>query len=237
MPKVEVIAHRGAGGPENTLKAFRRAREMGADWFECDVRLCATGEPVVIHDRNVNRTTNGTGHVDEMPMSRLLRLNAGSGQNIPTLHQSLALAGARFGAYIEAKVQGNAAALAHAIVGEAGRARGRVVVQSFDTEFLEVAAQLAPRMHLELLLSARPRGGWQHAIKFATRHGLRGINVSQRAATRGLILELHEAGLRCAVFTVNDAATMRRIVKWGANALITDNAEACLRALKSLGQR
>ncbi|MBK8208399.1 MAG: hypothetical protein IPK87_16630 [Planctomycetes bacterium] len=237
MPKVEVIAHRGAGGPENTLKAFRRARELGADWFECDVRLCATGEPVVIHDRTVNRTTNGTGRVDEVPLHRLLRLDAGRGQRIPTLRQALALAGARFGAYVEAKVQGNAIALAHAVVGEVQRAHGRVVVQSFDTEFLEVAAQLAPKLHLELLLSARPKVGWQPTLEFAVGHGLRGINLSLRAATRGLIRKIHEAGLRCAVYTANSEPTIRQLASWRANALITDNAQACLRALKSLGKR
>ncbi len=237
MPKVEVIAHRGAGGPENTLRAFRRARALGADWFECDVRLCGSGEPVVIHDRTVNRTTGGKGRVEDLMLHQLLRLDGGDGQRIPTLRQALTPAGARFGAYVEAKVQGNAEALARAVVSEAQRARQRVVVQSFDAQFLEVAAQLEPKLQLELLLGAQPPDGGKNALKFATRHGLRGINLSLRAATRGTINKIHESGMRCAVFTVNDAGNMRKLAAWGADALITDEVELCINTLAAMCSR
>lgn len=228
VARTEVIAHRGAGGPENTLAAFRRAKQLGADWFECDVRLCASGELVVIHDRTVDRTTSGTGRVDELPLHALLRLDAGGSQRIPTLQQALALTTSRFGAYIEAKVQGNAQALAHAVVAQA---RGRVVVQSFDREFCRLARELSPRLRIELLLSTRPKGGWQHALDFAVSHSLHGVNLSLRAASRGLVQNIHAAGLRCTVYTVNEAAAMRRLARWGADALITDKPEQCIAAL------
>ncbi|MBX3459580.1 MAG: glycerophosphodiester phosphodiesterase [Planctomycetes bacterium] len=229
--RVEVIAHRGSGGPENTLSAFRRARQFGADWFECDVRLCASGEAVVIHDRGVGRTTGGKGRVEEMTLHQLRRLDAGGGERIPTLRQALALASRRFGAYVEAKVQGNARALAGAVVAQVRQARGRVVVQSFDTGFLEAAAQLAPTLPLELLVSTRPGRGWQRAIEFAVDHGLRGINLSQRTATRSLVAQIHDAGLRCAVYTVNDVKGVRKLAAWGVNGLITDDVHLCREVL------
>lgn len=75
-----VIAHRGASGlaPENTLAAFRLATALGADGVELDVHLTADGQPVVIHDARVNRTTNGAGAVSHLTVDRLRSLDAGS---------------------------------------------------------------------------------------------------------------------------------------------------------------
>src|SRR5690606_19888430 len=76
----DVIAHRGASAyaPENTIAAFRLAKESGADWFELDCHLSADGHPVVIHDATVDRTTNGQGYVREMSLYDLQNLDAGS---------------------------------------------------------------------------------------------------------------------------------------------------------------
>ncbi|MDI9624673.1 MAG: glycerophosphodiester phosphodiesterase family protein [Methanothermobacter sp.] len=86
---VEFIAHRGASyfEPENTLRAVRRAVEMGADRIEVDVRLSQDNELIVIHDPTVDRTTNGTGRVDNMTFQELRSLNAGKGEHIPTLQE------------------------------------------------------------------------------------------------------------------------------------------------------
>jgi glycerophosphoryl diester phosphodiesterase len=75
-----VIAHRGASGltPENTLAAFKLAIALGADGVEFDVQLTADERPVVIHDRRVNRTTNGAGPVSGLTLDQLRTLDAGS---------------------------------------------------------------------------------------------------------------------------------------------------------------
>ncbi|HJZ66769.1 MAG TPA: glycerophosphodiester phosphodiesterase family protein [Blastocatellia bacterium] len=75
-----VIAHRGASGlaPENTLVAFRLAIALGADGIEMDVQLSADGHPVLMHDRRVNRTTDGAGLVSRLTLEQLQRLDAGS---------------------------------------------------------------------------------------------------------------------------------------------------------------
>jgi glycerophosphoryl diester phosphodiesterase len=75
-----VIAHRGASGlaPENTLAAFSLAVALGADGVEFDVQLTADGRPVVIHDRRVNRTTNGGGNVSRLTLEHIHRLDAGA---------------------------------------------------------------------------------------------------------------------------------------------------------------
>ncbi|GMW01083.1 MAG: putative glycerophosphoryl diester phosphodiesterase [Candidatus Hydrogenedentota bacterium] len=108
----DVIAHRGSSAyaPENTLAAFKMAKEQGADWFELDCRLSEDGQVVVIHDETVDRTTNGTGYVRELALHDLQNLDAGTwkgpefeGERIPTLGQALDFAKWKIGVYCEIK--------------------------------------------------------------------------------------------------------------------------------------
>ena len=92
------FAHRGARNhaPENTLAAFEQALLEGADGIELDIRLCKTGEWVVLHDATLKRTTNGRGYVRRTPLETLRRLDAGvhfgeefRGEPVPTLAEVL----------------------------------------------------------------------------------------------------------------------------------------------------
>ena len=75
-----ILAHRGASGyaPENTWPAFKLAREMGANGIETDVQLSKDGVPVLVHDTNLDRTSDGTGPVADLTWDELARLDAGS---------------------------------------------------------------------------------------------------------------------------------------------------------------
>ena len=85
------IAHRGASGykPQNTLAAFDKACELKVDYIECDTRLCHSGQLVVIHDKTVDKTTNGKGSVSKLTLQELKKLDAGQGESIPTLAEVL----------------------------------------------------------------------------------------------------------------------------------------------------
>ncbi|MCX4699501.1 glycerophosphodiester phosphodiesterase [Streptomyces sp. NBC_01352] len=78
--RIQVVAHRGASeeAPEHTLAAYRKAIEDGADALECDVRLTADGHLVCVHDRRVNRTSNGRGAVSALELADLAALDFGS---------------------------------------------------------------------------------------------------------------------------------------------------------------
>ncbi len=82
-----VAAHRGwkAKYPENTMEAFRAALALGVDQLETDVRMTKDGQLVLMHDATVDRTTNGTGKVQELTLAELKALDAGNGAKIPTL--------------------------------------------------------------------------------------------------------------------------------------------------------
>jgi glycerophosphoryl diester phosphodiesterase len=84
-------AHRGQSGqlPENTMAAFQNAAGLGVDWLEMDVQMTKDGHLVVIHDKTVNRTTNGTGPVAELTLAEIRALDAGQGEQIPTFQEVL----------------------------------------------------------------------------------------------------------------------------------------------------
>lgn len=81
------IAHRGASGqhPENTMSAFKKAVAVGVDMVELDIRICKTGEPIVMHDKTVDRTTNGKGKVTDLPLSKIKQLRSLTGEPVPSL--------------------------------------------------------------------------------------------------------------------------------------------------------
>jgi len=98
LPERGICAHRGEHevNPENTLPAFKAAVDMGAHMIEFDVRLTKDKKPVIMHDRTVDRTTNGTGLVSEFTFAEIRKLDAGSrksdefkGVKVPTLQEVL----------------------------------------------------------------------------------------------------------------------------------------------------
>ena len=88
---IYVVGHRGAAGvlPENTLRGFRYAIELGVNYVECDVHLTRDDRLVVIHDKKVDRTTNGVGYIRDLDFAAVRALDAGEGEPVPTLDEVL----------------------------------------------------------------------------------------------------------------------------------------------------
>jgi glycerophosphoryl diester phosphodiesterase len=105
---MQIIAHRGASAlePENTLRSIRRAIDLGADLVEVDVRQSQDGELVIIHDPVLDRTTNATGPVEKSSLYQLKKVDAGKGEQIPTLNEVLELVDGKVGLVIEIKIPG-----------------------------------------------------------------------------------------------------------------------------------
>lgn len=110
--QITVVSHRGEhlAHPENTLPAFQAAIDAGADFFELDVRTTADGRLVLMHDRTVDRTTNGTGLVRELTFDQIRALDAGAkfapqfaGTKPPTFEEALNLAHGKIGVYVDSK--------------------------------------------------------------------------------------------------------------------------------------
>ena len=99
-----MIGHRGASGyePENTLRSFEKALELGCSWIELDVHVVGD-QLVVIHDDDLSRTTDGFGLVSTSSFNYLRSLNAGKGEQVPILQEVLDLVGQRCRVNIELK--------------------------------------------------------------------------------------------------------------------------------------
>ena len=231
------IAHRGASAsaPENTLAAFARAFDEGADWIVCDVRLTADGAPIVLHDATLDRTTDGRGPAARRTLAEVRRLDAGSwfarrfrGERVPTLAETLACARDRGGVNIELKCEATtgrvreahralACAVADAIAGT-GFA-GPLVVSSFSRAALSAARAAMPRMRLGFLVSRTTRG----TRSLHRSVGLWSLHPHVRLATPARFAAARRLGLVLLAWGVDDPEDARRLRALGADGLMADD--------------
>src|SRR4051812_32195440 len=148
------VAHRGASAyePENTLRAFRRAIEMGADMSELDLHLSKDGELIVMHNYTVDQTTNGHGAIKEMTLAEIKGLDAGHGEQVPVLQEVIDLVRGRNGLYIELKAAGTPPAAIGLLKANGFTARTQVIVGSFQPELVRETKELAPEIAVSLLV-------------------------------------------------------------------------------------
>ena len=230
-----VVAHRGhsTAAPENTLAAVEQGIRSGADYVEVDARTTSDGVPVLMHDRTVDRTTDGTGDVALLSMGYLSGLDAGSwygpafvGEPVPTLAQALdAVRGSGATLLLEVKGPETAAQVAAmlALVRERDMV-GQVLLQSFDTDVLAHARAADPDIALGLLR------GWLDAdpVAVARQHDVVAYNPSAGALTARpeVVGALDEAGVAVMPYTVNAPAQWAALVGLGVHGIITDRPGA-----------
>jgi glycerophosphoryl diester phosphodiesterase len=219
-----VVAHRGASGyePENTLRAVRRALEMGVDAVEVDVRLSRDGVPVVIHDETVDRTTNGRGLVRSMSVEELRRLDAGKGERIPLLSEVLEEVKGRCALFAELK-EVDAAEPALKLVEAAGMLDS-VLFISFEQEALAAVKRLAPRSHVGLIY-AKPSDG----IVAAKHLGCEFVLPHYRLATEKAVAFAHRMGLLVVAWTVDDAETAAELKRRGVDGIASNYPDRILK--------
>ena len=229
-----VIAHRTTMGhaPENTLLGIRNALAMGCDGVEIDVRLCADGAPVLIHDDELDRTTDGSGRIAETTLAELAEIDAGEGERIPTLRDALALVDGQMLFVVELKVTpgDDVAALCEAVLAEIERADAIpwTWLWSFDSETVIELARRAPhgRRIAHLCLSPTPEV-WQ----IAAEHRLDGISMHGSGLTEENVAACRAHGMAAFVWTVNEAADIERCVELGATGIVGDYPERIQGAL------
>ena len=217
------VGHRGAAGhePENTLRSFRKALDLGADMVELDVHLCGTGELVVIHDETVDRTTDGSGSVRDMPFDELRGLDAGKGERIPTLREVLDLLDGRAGVNIELKALGTAEPVHEAIrdaIGRPGWSHESILVTSFHLGELTELRGLSDEARIGVLVSGDPR----EVLEYAELIGAYSVNPHFGRTSREFVVDAHGRGLKVFVWTVNELGDIERMKAMGVDGIISD---------------
>jgi glycerophosphoryl diester phosphodiesterase len=220
------VGHRGAAGyePENTLRSFEKAIELGVDMVELDVYVLKSGELMVIHDDTVDRTTNSKGKVEDKTLSELKELDAGRGEKIPTLDEVLDLVDKRAEVNIELKGSNIAKPVSDMIehyVEDNGWKYDDFLVSSFNHGELKKFKEISPKVKIGLLVEEIPDG----FINFAKNFDAWSVNVSIKFITQEFADKTHENGLKVYVWTVNTPDEIEKTKSLNADYICSDYPE------------
>ena len=255
-----VFAHRGGADalPEHTLGAYLRALDEGADGLECDVRLTRDGHLVCVHDRRLDRTSNGRGLVSTKTLAELDALDFGSwhpsypaDEELPDLTRLLTLdrllealrdSGrqvrllietkhpSRYGAEVERRLVETLRR--HRLADPEPDAPVRVTVMSFAALALRRIRSQAPAIPTVYLLEILPPGVGRGRLPFGAR--IAGPRVGLMRARPGLVPAIKAAGHQAYVWTVNDPDDLKMVVEHQVDGVITDRPGFVLEQLAEM---
>jgi len=220
--KVKIVAHRGASGyaPENTLLAFKKAIEIGCDKVELDVRLTKDKKVIVIHDDDVDRTTDGRGKIAELTLKQIKKFNCGEKQKIPTLQEVIDLCKDKIDLQIELKAGGTARRVYDLIVKNG--ILDDVTITSFKTRFLQEMSLLSRKVNLGLLFEEYIIS---KKIVLWIMGRLIGINYvcpNYPVVNKKIVNLAHKLGMKVYVFDVKNKKEGEKLINMGVDEIGTD---------------
>jgi len=230
------IAHRGAGtlAPENTLAAFRKGADHGYRMFECDAKLSSDGVVFLMHDATLDRTTNGQGIAGHQTWHQLAQWDAGSwhskafkGEPLPTLRQvsEFCIQNAYF-LNIEIKpTPGTEFITGQSVAQEVAKIWQHQAVppllSSFQVESLKGALNVAPHLPRGLLLDVVSDGWLETALSLECR----AVICHHALWTADRVDAVHQSGMRCLSYTINDESVAQHLFNLKVDGLITDRVD------------
>ena len=252
---VLVMAHRGGRDlwPENTLYAFEQAVELGVDVLEMDVHSTSDGVIVVMHDKTVDRTTDGLGPIHDFPWDQLRELDAGYkwsddedqtfpyrglGINVPTLEEV-------FSSFpdmlMNVEIKQTEPSIVNAVC-ELIRSygmEGKVLVASFNSDTINAFRQVCPEV---ASTAGEDEVRWLYGLSLPFLGGLytpaaEAVQVPEyqggiHVLTPRFVNAAHNRGMEVHVWTVNDVEDMARFIDMGVGGIITDRPDLLLSLLK-----
>lgn len=249
-----VIAHQGGDGlwPGDTMFAFQNAADMGADVLEMDVHITKDGVLVLMHDEAVDRTTDGSGEIESMTLEKLKKLDAGydwspndgasfpfrgTGVTIPTMEEVFAAFPDKHMTIEIKKTNASMAKPFCELIREYDM-QDKVLIASFHDERLaefreecpEVATSSAKNETTIFVLLTKPFLGSFYSPKFFS------LQVPEESGgitvmTPAFVKAAHERNLAVEPWTINDAETMKKLIAWGVDGIITDRPDIMLEVL------
>lgn len=214
------IAHRGASAyePENTLRSFKKALELGVGAVELDVRAAKDFELVVIHDHKIDRTTNGRGFVKNFSLPEIRKLDAGKGERVPTLRESLELLRGKTTVFVELKERGTEAK-AVALIEEL-RMEEEVFVVSFEVESITRVKKLNRGIKTGLI-SVLPVG----MVAKALEANADAVLPKHELVSKDFVDRAHANKLFVFAWTVDDAGEARRLKDLGVDGIASNRPD------------
>lgn len=253
------IGHRGASGyaPEHTIPSYDKSiNEMGSDFLEIDLQMTKDGHLIAMHDETVDRTTNGTGRVDQYTLAQLKKLDAGSwfnkthpeyknpkyvGQKVLTLDEIFQRYGTRTNYYIETKSPEVYPGMEEKLLQTMHKygldkknqlTNGKVVIQSFSQASLQKTHRLNPYIPLIQLtdfgqLQTMTEKDLQNVKSYAV-----GIGPDYHDLNAKNTKHLRELGFYIHPYTVNTLADMKRLNKYGVTGVFTNYPDVYSQLIK-----
>ncbi len=242
-----IVAHRGASAvaPENTLAAFRRAIDDGAEGIEFDVRLAKDGVAVVFHDPTLKRTGLREGSIADYTSAELAKIDIGSWfnkmdrrnanssyslQRVSTLAETLEFLKEFKGRiYIELKCRDSEiAALVSAVCGAASDSElgSQIIIKSFKMAVIPRVRLLCPGLKTAALFAPKIMTilrKEKHLVKIAEEFGASELSIHYSLATQKLMEKAGKRGLPVTIWTADNPRWIKRGIKLGLNAIITNN--------------
>ena len=256
-PDVLVIAHQGGDGiwPGDTLYAYTKAVELGADVLEMDAHLTKDGEIVLMHDEKVDRTTDGTGLIEDLTLAELKKLDAayqwsnddgktfpfrGQGIQVPMLKELFEkFPDMRY--LIEIKLTENPIAKPFCDLIREYHMQENVIVGSFHDEAMKNFRETCPEVATgasqgevtsfvilgKIFLSGWVSPKYQDLQVPWEKSESKGIQIM----TQRFIREAHSKNLHVEPWTVNDPELMKQYIEWGVDGIITDRPDLLIEVL------
>ncbi|MEC0584501.1 glycerophosphodiester phosphodiesterase family protein [Bacillus spizizenii] len=236
-----IIAHRGASGlePEHTVLSYKRAIQDKADFIEIDLRQTKDGKLVAIHDKDVERTTNGKGKVQELTLSQLKKFNAGKGQKILTIEEIIKEFGLSTNYYIETREDNNGnLVMEQELVDILNKynliAKHKVVLQSFSEKSLKKLHSINKDIPLVRLLG-------DEEVKSLTSDTLKSIKKyayavgpNAKLVDETVVKRVHASNLKIHVFfdAENERKLTKKMLGLKVDGLFTNDPAYTLNVLK-----
>ena len=221
-----IIAHRGAPryAPENTIAGLRQAAALGARWVEFDVRLTQDHHLIVFHDEDLRRITHHHGLVAHRDFAAIAELDAGDGQRVPELGQWLRVASELgLGINIEIKVDNASAPIMMHQLSKAlaswSKQLPQPLISSSNHRFLKLYRAHDPQAVLALVSHGLPLW-WRRRLP---QLGVSAVVLHYSKVTASRVKQLHEAGYRVLVYTVNERTLADALFEMGVDSVFTDD--------------
>jgi len=214
------IGHRGARAyePENTLSSFRRAMELGVDAIELDVRKTKDNQIVVIHNSDLNKTTNGNGAVSDLTLEEIKKFVTDKDEHIPTLEEVLDAVGRRVKVLVELKETGTEESVLDLI--KRKKLTEDVIVISFHEDVLRKVRELNSEVATGLIY-VRHKNPIQSALELKAEYLL----PLYRFTHSSNVKKAHEKGLKVIVWTINTKEEAIEYKKKGVDGIATDRPD------------
>lgn len=237
--QISVIAHRGFSSvaPENTLSAVRKAIDLGVDIIEIDIHLTKDSVPVLLHDKTLNRTTNGKGPIYKYNFAELDSFDAGvkyskkyKGEKIPSLEETMQLINGQCTLLIEIKNSGKNKGIENKVAEliKKYNAYNWCIVQSFSTKAIKNTRSIDTKIEVMKIFAGKMMilpVYYDSGVTLASPRRFKladGININSKFVTARLVKKIHKSGKKIFVWTVNEPEEMKEMINLEVDGVITN---------------